>query len=136
MKVKTISRVALGRVHGLGEIYDAVEERFIGVSVFSDSVRKFTSEMDCGGSEYFFVMDDTISEKFEKLDVEAELKMSFLAGMVKVEGSGKYLKESKKDTKTLSYSVIFKIRTKKQSLNIFNRNLRTGDTLPIDLIDP
>jgi hypothetical protein len=47
MKVKTISRVALGRVHGLGEIYDAVEEIFIGVSVFSDSVRKFTSEMDC-----------------------------------------------------------------------------------------
>ena len=136
MKVKSISRVALGRVHGLGEIYDAVEERFIGVSVFADSITRFTSEMDCGGSEYFFVMDDTISEKFEKLDVEAELKMSFLAGMVKVEGSGKYLKESKKDTKTLSYSVIFKIRTKKQSLNIFNRNLRNGDTLPIDLIDP
>ena len=42
MKIKTISRVALGRVHGIGEIYDAVEEKFIGVSVFSEAVNKFT----------------------------------------------------------------------------------------------
>ena len=41
MKIKTISRVALGRVHGISQIYDAVKERFIGVSVFSDSVNKF-----------------------------------------------------------------------------------------------
>jgi hypothetical protein len=81
-------------------------------------------------------MDDTISEKFEKLGVEAELKMSFLAGLVKVEGSGKYLTEMKKDTKTLSYSVIFKIRTKKQILNIFNKKLRDTDILPTEIIDP
>ena len=42
MKIKTISRVALGRVHGIGYIFDAVEKRFIGVSVFSESVNKFT----------------------------------------------------------------------------------------------
>lgn len=42
MKIKTISRVALGRVHGIGEIYDAVQERFIGVPVFSEVVNKFT----------------------------------------------------------------------------------------------
>ena len=42
MKIKTISRVALGRVHGIGEIYDAVQERFIGVPEFSEAVNKFT----------------------------------------------------------------------------------------------
>jgi hypothetical protein len=136
MEVKCISRSALGRVHGLGEIYDAVEERFIGIPVFTETVEKFTTELHCGGSEYSFVMNDSINERFEKLDVQAELKMSFLCGLVKVEGSGKYLYESKKDTKTVSYSVIFKIRTKKQSLNIFNRKLRDGDLLPTDLIDP
>ena len=108
--IKPISRVALGRVHGLGEIYDTVEERFIGVPVFTESIDKFTTEMHCGGNEYSFVMDDTISEKFDKLGIESELKMSFLAGLLKIEGYGNYLTEAKKDTKTLSYSIIFKIR--------------------------
>jgi hypothetical protein len=92
-------------VHGLAEIYHAVEERFIGVPVFTESIDKFTSEMHCGANEYSFVMNDNISEKFEKLVVEAELKMSFFAGLVKVEGSCKYKKEMKKDTITLSYSI-------------------------------
>ena len=54
---------------------------------------------------------------------------------MKVEGSGKYLNELKKDTKTASYNVIFKITTKRQVLNIFNRKLRDVDLLHIDMID-
>ena len=120
-KIKTISRNALGRSHNLGEIYDTIEERFVGVHAFTESVEKFSSEMNCGGDECSFVLDDIMSQKFDKLGIEPELKLSFLAGLVKVQGSGKYLEEFKKDTKTLSYSVIFKIRTKSEILNILNQ---------------
>ncbi len=70
----------------------------MGNPVFTESIEKFTSQIHYGGKESSFVIEDTISEKFEKLGVEAELKMSFLAGLVKVETTGKYLTEIKKDT--------------------------------------
>ena len=134
--IKPITRVALGRCHNLGEIFDAVQEKFTGIQSFGKKINEYVDEIDCGGHEYTFVTDESMESKLDKMNIEGELKMSFMYGLVKVEGSGKYLNETNTSSNRISYSVIIKLRTKRQTLKIFNRDLRHIDTLPTDLIDP
>ncbi|XP_038059663.1 uncharacterized protein LOC119730719 [Patiria miniata] len=56
-------------------------------------------------------MSDNIQDKFNKLNVEAELQVSFLAGLIKLSGSGSYLGEERKSARAQSMSLIYKLRT-------------------------
>jgi hypothetical protein len=53
------------------------------------------TSLDCGGNEYELITSDSTKEILDKLNVDASLKASFLCGLVKVEGSAKFLKEEK-----------------------------------------
>ena len=57
------------------------------------------------------VTTDSLQEKFEKLDVEADLQVSVLAGMVDTSGSGAYLREQTNSGKTKSMSLLYKLKT-------------------------
>ena len=57
------------------------------------------------------VTTDSLQEKFEKLDVETDLQVSVLSGMVDTSGSGDYLKEQTNRVKTRSMSLLYKLKT-------------------------
>ncbi len=67
--------------------------------------------MELGDTSVELVMSDSIQDKFHKLDIEAELQISLLAGLVKLSGSGAYLNEEKKSARTQSMSLVYRIRT-------------------------
>ncbi|XP_028397642.1 uncharacterized protein LOC114521398 [Dendronephthya gigantea] len=67
--------------------------------------------MELGDTSVELVMSDSIQDKFNKLNIEAELQVSLLAGLVKLNGSGAYFNEEKKSARAQSMSLVYKIRT-------------------------
>ena len=66
---------------------------------------------ELGDTSIELVMSDSIQDKFRQLDIEAELQISLLAGLVKLRGSGAYFNEEKKSARTQSMSLVYRIRT-------------------------
>jgi hypothetical protein len=132
--MNTIERSALGRVARLGDLYDARSDQFQGTNIFKtripESCTRLTDNPSCNS---IFVNEETFSEKFDKLGIAAELKLSFLSGMVAVEGSGKYLNEEKTRTKGIKATWMNDIRTVVERLELFYDELK--DFVSFDALD-
>ncbi|CAF2726861.1 unnamed protein product [Rotaria sp. Silwood2] len=120
----TITRKALGRAAFLGDLYDARKEEFCGLSLLkSELPATIISNMDVPSTRLEYDFSDTFEEKFNKLDVQAQLKINVLAGLFKLEGSGKYLGDEKKSYKSVKCTLIYDIRTKEETFTIGNEKL-------------
>ncbi|CAF1235595.1 unnamed protein product [Adineta ricciae] len=114
-----ITKQAFGRNGILGSLYDIRCDRFEGGNLFN---RKLPSDMiiisDCAKSDY--VIDENRSQKetFDKLNIEASLKLSLMAGLIKVDGSAKYLNQTTSDNRTVRVTFMFNVQTKQESLQI------------------
>ena len=88
---------ALGRPFDLGMLYDRRSEKLIlGKTLWSpdqliQAVNTITKP--CTNSEV--LAEDTIDDKTSALNIEASIKMSFLGGLVNVQGAAKYLDDRK-----------------------------------------
>ncbi|RGB27690.1 hypothetical protein C1646_657927 [Rhizophagus diaphanus] len=123
---RIMQRKSLGRVASIGSLYNAASDTFCGTTVFkseypNDSVKR----VDNPHSEILYEYEDTFKEKFNKLDVGAELKLSVLAGLFTLEGSGKYLNDVKESHKTVKGTLIYKITSVEENLNIYRDDVRT-----------
>ncbi|PKY41532.1 hypothetical protein RhiirA4_441362 [Rhizophagus irregularis] len=87
---KVIRRKSLGRAAIIGSLYNAMRDTFCGNAILKAKFPNGSlSQIDIPNSELFYEYEDSYVEKFNKLDVEAELKLSVLAGLTTLEGSGK-----------------------------------------------
>ena len=88
-----LSRQALGRVAKLGDLYDIRTDQVTGSSAFSAQLplNLVNSQEHQPHAEYLIEKTNTLKEKFEKLDIEEELQLSIIGGLVKLEGSGKFI---------------------------------------------
>ncbi|XP_026108830.1 stonustoxin subunit alpha-like [Carassius auratus] len=92
-----IEVAALGRPLSLGMLYDCRNDSFIpGVTLWDEkSLRENLDVKHQTETNLDFSSSDSISSKSSLLDVSASLKVSFLAGLVKVDGSGRFLQDTK-----------------------------------------
>ncbi|KAM8967214.1 uncharacterized protein RCH25_025916 [Pelodytes ibericus] len=94
---RQIDLPALGRPFSLGMLYDCREDKLIpGITLWNNEALAnniTSSSMD--NTSFELVTSDTISDKSLALNVTASLKASFLSGLVEVDGSGTYLKDTK-----------------------------------------
>ena len=121
----TIDRSSLGRILSLGDLYDARKDAYAGVNIFNGTLPETSIEStDNPLSKVDYEITDRISEKFHKLSVNAELQLSVLAGMVNLQGSGKYLKEEKASAKAGKMTLLYSIMTKLERINICNLELK------------
>ncbi|XP_033982729.1 verrucotoxin subunit beta-like [Trematomus bernacchii] len=90
---KKIEVAAHGRRFSLGMLYDCRKDVLVpDVKLWDcDDLEKYTREVP----EREMVASESIEDKSSALNVEASLKASFLSGLVEVEGSAKYLNDSK-----------------------------------------
>ena len=117
--METISRAALGRCAQLGDLYNARTDSFCGVSLFKKSIpAEAITVTDNHHVNMEFIFSDSISDKFNKLGVSAELKASFLGGLFTVGGHGKYLSDEKKSARSVKSSLFYNSNTK-VSLAVF-----------------
>ncbi|XP_068585333.1 stonustoxin subunit beta-like [Cebidichthys violaceus] len=88
----------LGRPFTLGMLYDARKDALIpGWTLWDDKTLQGKITESVQSSSHFEITEsDTIESKSSLLDVEASLKASFLCGLIKIEGSAKYLNDQKK----------------------------------------
>ncbi|PKY51376.1 hypothetical protein RhiirA4_446799 [Rhizophagus irregularis] len=123
---RIIRRKALGRTAFIGSLYNATRDTFCGTTILktefpNDSINR----ADIPNSELSYEYEDSYVEKFTRLDVEAELKLSALAGLVTLEGSGKYLNDVKESSKSVKGTLIYKMTSVEENLNIYRDDVKT-----------
>jgi len=93
---KTIKQQALGQSATLGSLYNRkTDEYFIEKNLWqSKSVEESQLKLDRKYSNNKFFAGKTSAEKLDKMDISAELKMSFMAGLIEVGGSAQFFRES------------------------------------------
>uniref|UniRef100_A0A4W5JHG4 Uncharacterized protein n=1 Tax=Hucho hucho TaxID=62062 RepID=A0A4W5JHG4_9TELE len=92
-----LSNAALGRPFSLGMLYDCRSDHLIpGLTLWDEeSLRRDIITTDEPFTDFKVITSDSTADKYSVLNVNGSLKASCLAGLVKVEGSAKYLKDVK-----------------------------------------
>ena len=119
-----LTKQAFGHQARLGSLYDIRRDKFEGSNLFKQTPpNSMVTITDCPFTEY--IVDENCSQKdtFKKLNVEASLKLSLMAGLIKADGSAKYLYQTKTDSRTVRVTFIFNIKTKKETLEISSDRL-------------
>ncbi|XP_074506012.1 uncharacterized protein LOC141776382 [Sebastes fasciatus] len=111
---------ALGRPFSLGMLYDCREDSLVpGLTLWDcDALGKDTRERPKPSNDFEIVASESIADKSSALNVEASLKASFLGGLVEVEGSAKYLNDSKNSKNQARVTLNYKATTKFQELSM------------------
>ncbi|XP_028407913.1 uncharacterized protein LOC114530544 [Dendronephthya gigantea] len=117
---------AVGRPFGLGMLYDRRSEKLIlGITLWSPDNLKAainTRPQPFTNSEVF--TENKVEDKTSALDIEASLKLSFLFGLVNVEGAAKYLNDTK--TSKNQCRVVLKYETTTELKHLTMEHLGTG----------
>uniref|UniRef100_UPI0037E74CAA uncharacterized protein n=1 Tax=Semicossyphus pulcher TaxID=241346 RepID=UPI0037E74CAA len=123
----TMEVAALGRPFSLGMLYDRRKDCPVpGFSLWDrDDLRKHIGETPQTYNDFQIVASESIEDKSLALDVEASLKTSFLCGLIKVEGSAKYLNDSKTSKHQARVTLKYKTTTMFQQLSM--DHLGTGN---------
>jgi hypothetical protein len=117
---------ALGRPFGLGMLYDRRSDKLIlGKTLWSPDHLNAASKTilaPCTNSEVF--TENAIEDKASALNIEASLKLSFLSGLVNVEGAAKYLNDTKTSKRQSRVVLKYEITTELKQLTM--EHLGTG----------
>ncbi|CAF3885749.1 unnamed protein product, partial [Rotaria sp. Silwood1] len=119
-----IKKQAVGRQGFIGSLYDVRSDRFEGGNLFNRELpSSFITTTDCAFSNYFIDENSSQKDTFNKVNIEASMKVSLLAGLVKLEGSAKYLNQTKTDSRTVRLTSMLQMKTKQEQLQISRADL-------------
>lgn len=92
----TFDMPALGRAGlKLGDVYSSTTGQFLGMSLFEGIASGDLMTIPAGRTDLKLSMSNTFDEKASSMDISASLSLEVLSGLVKVQGSGQYLTNSK-----------------------------------------
>ncbi|XP_063340054.1 uncharacterized protein LOC134634662 [Pelmatolapia mariae] len=116
----TMEVAALGRPFSVGMLYDCRSDSLIpGLTLWDRSdLKGDIGERPQASNEFEIVASESISGKSSALNVDASLKASFLSGLVQVDGSAKYLNDSKSSRNQARVTLKYKATTKFQQLSM------------------
>ncbi|XP_071807014.1 uncharacterized protein [Asterias amurensis] len=94
---RTLELPALGRPMQLGMLYDCRSDTPLpGITLWDPAILHDDRDVILKpGTQFTIISSDGVEDKASALNVEAELKASFLGGLVGVQGSAKYLNDTK-----------------------------------------
>ncbi|KAF3848244.1 hypothetical protein F7725_021272 [Dissostichus mawsoni] len=116
----TIEVAALGRPFSLGMLYDCRNDSLVpGITLWDcDDLQNHIRERQQKYNHFDIVASESIEDKSSALNVEASLKASFLSGLVEVEGSAKYLNDTKTSKNQARVTLKYQATTKFQELSM------------------
>ena len=114
-----IEMAALGRPFKLGMLYDCRTEKLIPGVTLWDPARseKNLVSQPRKSFHYDLVISDEFSEKAEQLNMNGNLKLSFLANLLELSGSANYLKDRTSSSDKKRATLKYKCTTKFESLS-------------------
>ncbi|XP_067326547.1 uncharacterized protein [Anolis sagrei] len=116
----SIAMPALGRPFQLGMLYDCRKDTLIpGITLWDlDSLKKDVSIGSQPKTEFEILASDSIDDKASALNVSASLKASFLGGLVELEGSAKFLRDTKTSKQQARVTLQYKATTRYEQLTM------------------
>jgi len=122
----TTKRPAIGQVAGLGTLYDARTDTFLHNSLFSAQIPDTAiTRTDNHSITFDYSESDSFEEMFTKMGFAAELKASFLAGLVNAEDAVSYFNESRDTNRIIQASMHHKITTVHDSLQLMSDSIKS-----------
>jgi hypothetical protein len=119
-----IERQAIGRSGSIGSLYNIRTDKFVVGYLFRRALpESFIKTSDCANVSYWLDFHNSQKETFNKLNIEANLKIGLMAGLFSLEGPAKYLNQTKTDSKTVRTTFIYKAITKQEDLLLYSENL-------------
>ncbi|GBC10769.1 hypothetical protein RclHR1_00990002 [Rhizophagus clarus] len=120
-----IRRKSLGRIAPIGSLYNVSKDTFCGDTILkSEFPNDSIIRADVSNNELLSEYNDSYVEKFNKLNVEDELRLSVLAGFFTLEGSGKYLADMKEGFKSVKGALIYKMISIEEKLDIHRDDVK------------
>jgi len=119
-----IERQAIGRSGIIGSLYDMRTEQFVMGNLFQEALSpEFIQTSDCASVSYWLDFHNSQKETLDNLNIEASLKIGVMSGLLKLEGSAKYLKQTKTDSNIVRVTFIYKAKTKQEDLQVSAKGL-------------
>ncbi|XP_052445520.1 cytolytic toxin-alpha-like [Carassius gibelio] len=117
---ETMEVAALGRPLSLGMLYDSRKDSFIpGLTLWDKkSLEENVATHRQVQTNLKFSSSDSLSTKSSLLDISASLKASFLAGLVEVGGSGKFLHDTKSSQQQSRVTMYYSETTRYEQLTM------------------
>uniref|UniRef100_A0A671WLK7 B30.2/SPRY domain-containing protein n=1 Tax=Sparus aurata TaxID=8175 RepID=A0A671WLK7_SPAAU len=132
MSSEDMKITALGQPFTLGMLYDARRDKLIpGLTLWDPkTLKEKTVEKTQPFSNFEVSTSDSIESKSSLLDIKASLKVSFLCGLVEVDGSAKYLNDTKKFKNQSRVTCQYKATTHFSQLSVIQ-----GETINTQQLD-
>lgn len=108
----------MGRVAKIGELYDARNDNFQRISLVNGDVSPLIQSTQNRFSSLKYLKLNTLTEKLQSLDVQAGFKLSVLSGLIEVSGSGRYVKDTQRSTKSAKVSVANFVMTEYEQFDV------------------
>ncbi|CAH3182360.1 unnamed protein product [Porites evermanni] len=117
---------ALGRPFGLGMLYDRRSEKLIiGKTLWSsDHLGQAVNTISKPYTNSEILAEDTTDDKTRALNIEGSIKLSFLGGLVNIQGAAKYLDDRK--TSSHHSRVVLKYETTTELKQLTMEHLGRG----------
>ncbi|CAF2997240.1 unnamed protein product [Rotaria socialis] len=114
-----IERQTVCRRRFIGSLYDIRTDKLEGTNLFKNKLpAEFIDVSDNARTSYELLFNNSQKETFDKMNIEASLKLSLMTGILDITGSAKYLKETKIDSLTIRVTYVYKVKTKQEQLHI------------------
>ena len=127
MERSRITRAAVGRFAKLGDLYDATKDEFLSINAFKETLKEEDiCEDEVNSSNVDFIITDSVNEQFEKLDIDAELSLSIMSGLIKLGGSAAYLNSQKSSARAAHMTLTYSVLTKHQEVDGIRSKVNTG----------
>ncbi|PAA60535.1 hypothetical protein BOX15_Mlig008863g1 [Macrostomum lignano] len=119
-KDKDLRIACLGRPVALGTLYDARNDRFItGTKLWSQAATLDMTKSQVEVTRTISIEKEcTFSDKAKLLKLSPDLKLGFLCGNTEVEGSGRYLNDSKTSLNSEEVTLAYRIVTRFDELHL------------------
>ncbi|XP_032903422.1 uncharacterized protein LOC116989977 [Amblyraja radiata] len=110
----------LGRPFQLGMLYDCRSDALIpGITLWDlQTLQSNLDRRDQPSTEFHIIASDSMEKKANALNVSGSLKVSFLAGLVEVKGSAKYLRDTKESKQQAGVTLQYKATTRFEQLTM------------------
>ncbi|KAF2239709.1 hypothetical protein EV356DRAFT_513990 [Viridothelium virens] len=122
---RSITRPALGETANLGTLYDARTDSFLQLALFNGRLPPTAiTKIDNHESDVNYISHDSYKAKLSSLDIDAKLGASFMAGLVTVGGSGKYLSAQRDTNLVAQRSLIYNRKTVNERLEFQTQDVK------------
>lgn len=116
---RVLSVAALGRPFRLGMLYDSRSEKLIpGITLWDQTTLEKRTVQQQETSDFHVLCSDTLDDKASAMELNASLKLSFLASLVDVQGAAKYLDNRKNNMKQERITLQYKCTTRAESMTM------------------